>query len=110
MLQYSNGHFLVDEKQQLLKQKVKFDVLKLCDVAVSVTKDGAHVSKVEKMEGGFSKALMIITENGAEVVAEIPCPNAGRSMYSTASEAAVLQYGPNLSWSTKLFKTNILEI
>lgn len=45
------------------------------------------------MEGGFSKALLITTADGMEVVAKIPCPNAGRAKYSTASEAAVLQYG-----------------
>ncbi|KAL9100876.1 MAG: hypothetical protein Q9163_003803 [Psora crenata] len=45
------------------------------------------------MEGGFSKALLMTTEDGMEVVAKIPCPNAGRAKYSTASEAAVLQYG-----------------
>ncbi|KAI9808736.1 MAG: hypothetical protein M1825_003888 [Sarcosagium campestre] len=44
------------------------------------------------MEGGFSKALLMTTENGVEVVAKIPYPNAGRPRYSTASEAAVLQY------------------
>ncbi|KAL8948289.1 MAG: hypothetical protein Q9222_005510 [Ikaeria aurantiellina] len=44
------------------------------------------------MEGGFCKALLMTTESGREVVAKIPCPNAGRAMYSTASEAAVLQY------------------
>ena len=93
LFQYSNGRFLVDEKNQILKRRVNFDVQKLCDVVRTVTKDGAQVSKIDKMEGGFSKALLITTEGGAEVVAKIPCPNAGRAMYSTASEAAVLQYG-----------------
>ena len=32
-----------------------------------------------------------------EVIAKIPCPNAGRAKYSTASEAAVLQYGTGSS-------------
>lgn len=45
------------------------------------------------MEGGFSKALLMTMDNGRELVAKLPCPNAGRAMYSTASEAAVLQYG-----------------
>ena len=93
LFQYSNGRFLVDEKNQILKRRVTFDVRKLCDVVKKITKDGAHVSKIDKMEGGFSKALLITTEGGAEVVAKIPCPNAGRAMYSTASEAAVLKYG-----------------
>lgn len=48
------------------------------------------------MEGGFSKALLMTMDNGTEVVAKIPCPNAGRAMYSTASEAAVLQYGSSI--------------
>ena len=65
----------------------------LCDVVVSLTKNGAAVCKIDKMEGGFSKAFLITTEDGMEVVAKIPCPNAGRARYSTASEAAVLQYG-----------------
>lgn len=60
--------------------------------------------KIDKMEGGFSKALLMTTEDGMEVIAKIPLPNAGRAMYSTASEAAVLDYGsdssPRLySWS-----------
>jgi hypothetical protein len=88
---------LVDERQQLLKRKVKSDVQKLCDVVSSITKNGAPVSKIDKMEGGFSKAFLMTTDDGAEVVAKSPCPNAGRAMYSTASEVAVLQYGLELS-------------
>jgi len=84
---------LTDEKQQFLKRRVDFDVGKLCDVVASLTKHGASVYKIDKMEGGFCKALLMTTEDGMEVVAKIPCPNAGRVQYSTASEAAVLQYG-----------------
>ena len=93
LFQYTNGRFLTDEKQQFLKRRVKFDVRKLCDVVTSLTKTGAPVCRIEKKEGGFSKALLMTTEDGMEVVAKIPFPNAGRARYSTASEAAVLQYG-----------------
>ena len=85
----------MDEETQVRKRRINFDVQKLCDIVKSLSKKGAHVSKIDKMEGGFSKALLITTEDGVEVVAKIPCPNAGRAMYSTASEAAVLQYGEN---------------
>ncbi|EGD84494.2 uncharacterized protein TERG_00772 [Trichophyton rubrum CBS 118892] len=47
---------------------------------------------MEKVEGGFHKALLMTLENGTEVVAKIPCPNAGLPMLSTASEAAVLEF------------------
>ena len=56
--------------------------------------NGGWVScKIDKMEGGFSKVLLMTTEGGTEVIAKIPCPNAGRTTYSTGSEAAVLEYG-----------------
>ncbi len=48
------------------------------------------------MEGGFNQALLITLDTGIEVIAKIPCSNAGRAVYNTASEAAVLEYG-NLS-------------
>ncbi|KAI4263399.1 MAG: hypothetical protein L6R42_001448 [Xanthoria sp. 1 TBL-2021] len=91
LFDYTNGRFLNDEKHQLSKRRVEFNLSNLCNEAVSVA-NGSPVRKIEKMEGGFSKALVITMENGKEVVAKLPCPNAGRAMYSTASEAAVLQY------------------
>jgi hypothetical protein len=45
------------------------------------------------MEGGFSKALRMTKEDGTEVIAKIPCPNAGPASYTTASEVAVMKYG-----------------
>lgn len=81
-----------DEETQLSKRRVEFDLSNLCNQAASVA-NGSPVRKIEKMEGGFSKALLMTMENGRELVAKLPYPNAGRAMYSTASEAAVLQYG-----------------
>ncbi|TKA58969.1 hypothetical protein B0A49_11243 [Cryomyces minteri] len=53
------------------------------------------------MEGGFNKALLMTREDGTEVIAKIPCPNAGPAMYTTASEVAVLKFVPEvLSWSS----------
>ncbi|KAI4166572.1 MAG: hypothetical protein LQ343_007942 [Gyalolechia ehrenbergii] len=89
---YTNGHFLVDEKHQLQRRYIKFNLQKLCDVVSSVAANGSPVCKVDKFEGGFSKALLMTTADGMEVVAKIPGPTAGRAMYSTASEAAVLSY------------------
>lgn len=93
LFRYTNGRFLANEDQQLSKRYVTFDVQKLCQVVASSTEHGSPVCKIDKMEGGFSKALLMTTEDGVEVVAKIPCPNAGRAMYSTASEAATLQFG-----------------
>lgn len=45
------------------------------------------------MEGGFSKALLLRRADGQEYLAKLPCPNAGPSHLTTASEVAVLQLG-----------------
>ena len=51
------------------------------------------VKEVEKMEGGFSKALLMRKADGTEVVAKLPFKIAGPAHHTTASEVAVLQYG-----------------
>ena len=94
VFRYTNGRFLADEVAQIAKRYVRFDLDKLCDLVTSVSgSQKSPVCKIDKMEGGFSKALLMMMENGSEVVVKIPCSNAGRPMYSTASEVAVLNYG-----------------
>ena len=93
VFKYTNGRFLVDEEHQLSKRYVRFDIDRLCDLVASVGEHPSSVCKFEKMEGGFHKALLMTLENGQEVIAKIPCPNAGVPVYSTASEAATLEYG-----------------
>ncbi|KAJ5367319.1 hypothetical protein N7541_001260 [Penicillium brevicompactum] len=93
LFKYTNGQFLSDEDRQLSKRYIRFDVDRLCDVIASIPGAGAtQVSKIEKMEGGFSKALLVTTADGSEYIVKIPCPNAGRPMYCTASEVAVLAW------------------
>jgi hypothetical protein len=84
---------LVNEAQQFEQRYVKFNLEKLCDLVAKVAGNGSAVRSIEKMEGGFNKALLMATEDGSRVTAKIPCSNAGRPMYSTASEAALLEYG-----------------
>jgi hypothetical protein len=42
-------------------------------------------------EGSFNNAFIITINNGAEVFAKLPNPNAGPSQYTTASEVATRQ-------------------
>ncbi|PLB39970.1 uncharacterized protein BDW47DRAFT_4627 [Aspergillus candidus] len=49
------------------------------------------------MEGGFSKALLMKTVDGSSYIVKMPCLNAGKPMYCTASEVAVLDFGKILS-------------
>ncbi|CAN9242061.1 unnamed protein product [Alternaria alternata] len=100
LFKYTNGRFLANEKEAANRRYVKFDVDQLC--AVAATTDGKHspVCAIEKMEGGFSKALLLRKEDGTEVVAKIPCTIAGPPKYTTASEVAILRYLPRvLAWN-----------
>lgn len=81
------------EKQQRDCRYVRFDVEALCQIAASTGFSTSPVREVEKLEGGFSKALRLRKEDGTELIAKIPCPNAGLVTYTTASEVAVLEYG-----------------
>jgi hypothetical protein len=73
---------------------VKFDLDALCAVAAAAGGgETSPITTIEKMEGGFSKALLMKNANGKEMVAKIPCRNAGPPSFTTASEVAVLKYG-----------------
>ncbi|KAL4895168.1 hypothetical protein BDV59DRAFT_192098 [Aspergillus ambiguus] len=91
---YTNGHFLVDEQRQLNRP---------------AGDEISRIATIEKMEGGFSKALLMKKENEDEVIAKISCRIAGPTHLTTASEVGVLQYVRNntsipaprvLSWSS----------
>jgi len=84
---------LINEKQQLAQRYVKFDVDKLCQRAASLFGPSTVCSRIDKIEGSFNKALLLTMEDGREVVAKIPCPNAGPPYYTTASEVATLEFG-----------------
>ncbi|GLA56999.1 hypothetical protein AtubIFM56815_006019 [Aspergillus tubingensis] len=89
---YTNGRFLVNEEYQLARRYAKFDLNALCSVAAAVGDVPSPVASVSKLEGGFSKALLMRKENGSEVVAKIPCRIAGPAGLTTASEVGVLEY------------------
>ena len=96
MFKYTNGRFLANEKKAVDRRYVRFDLDQLC--AVAATTGGRHspVCAIDKMEGGFSKALLLRKEDGSEIVAKIPFPIAGPPKYTTASEVAVPKYRTSL--------------
>lgn len=89
---YTNGHFLIDEQLPFDRRYVRFDVDALCNVAVVADDEPSPIITIEKMEGGFSKALLIQKENGKEGIAKVPCRIAGPAGLTTASEVGVLEY------------------
>lgn len=72
---------------------MKFDVSQLCDVAAVAGDTKSPIASIEKMEGGFCKALLLRKADGSEIVAKLPSKVAGPPKYSTALEVATLKYG-----------------
>ncbi|EEH06805.1 conserved hypothetical protein [Histoplasma capsulatum G186AR] len=95
LFRYSSGRWLVDEKQQLEQRFVKFNVERLCREAVSLFRDATKCVRVVKVEGNFNKAFLLTMDDGSEVIAKLPCRNAGTRSLITASEVATLQFWPS---------------
>ncbi|KAE8367498.1 kinase-like domain-containing protein [Aspergillus caelatus] len=51
---------------------------------------GTHVMKYR--EGLYNKAFLLMLNDGSEVVARLPNPNAGPPVFTTASEVATMEY------------------
>jgi hypothetical protein len=50
------------------------------------------VKLLKCIEGQYNKAFLMTMDNGAEVLARIPNPNAGPAFYTTASEVATRHF------------------
>jgi hypothetical protein len=60
-----------------------------CDCS-QLFSEGVHAMKFQ--EGQYNKAFLLKMDNGSEVVAKIPNPNAGPAHYATASEVATVDF------------------
>lgn len=92
LFRYTLGRWLIDEKTQQQQRYVKFDLDSLCRLAAAHFSDATKCVRVVKLEGNFNKALLLTMDDGNEVIAKIPCPNAGLPSLTTASEVATLKF------------------
>lgn len=82
----------MDEQRQLAQRFVKFDVDNLCSQAASLFSPQTQCTSIVKLEGNFNKALLLTMNDGDEVIAKLPCPNAGAPSLRTDSEVATLKF------------------
>ncbi|KAH8726478.1 kinase-like domain-containing protein [Phaeosphaeriaceae sp. PMI808] len=94
--QYTSGRWLWNGKYQFARRYVEFDLPGLLQVSAQAIGARSCV-KVEKLpEGYFSKVFLITMDDGRELIAKLPNPNAGRPHFTTASEAATMDYVRNV--------------
>ncbi|KAJ0423516.1 phosphotransferase enzyme family protein [Aspergillus carlsbadensis] len=84
---YTNG-----SKQQLACRYVKFDFTALLRLAASAMGSGACTRVLKISEGQYNKVFLLTMDDGREVIAKLPNPNAGRPHFTTASEVATMDF------------------
>ncbi|KAL2822110.1 kinase-like domain-containing protein [Aspergillus granulosus] len=89
---YTNGRFLVNEEHQFARRYRQFDLDALCNIVATAGGSTSRITDIEKLEGGFSKALLMTKEDGTELIAKVPCRIAGPAFLTTASEVGTLEY------------------
>lgn len=92
LYKYTGGRWLWNEKEQFARRYVEFDLSGLAHVSTQALGACDCVSVTKLPEGNFSKTFLVTMDDGRELVAKLPNPNAGRPHLTTASEAATMDY------------------
>lgn len=89
---FTRGRFVVDEAENLRKREIRFDLNRLARVAADAVGAAQCISIKKYPDGMFNKSFLISMDNGQEVVAKVPNPNAGVPPFTTASEVATMDF------------------
>ncbi|KAJ8113860.1 hypothetical protein OPT61_g4116 [Boeremia exigua] len=92
---YTSGRWLWNEDYRLARRYVEFDLPGLLQVSAQAIGARSCAKVVKLPEGNFSKVFLISMDDGREIIAKLPNPNAGRPHFTAASEAATMDYVRN---------------
>lgn len=76
----------------MVQRDVSSTLFSLGLLLTSLTRFLKGIRATKFREGEYNKAFLLAMDNGAEVVAKIPNPNAGPAYYTTASEVATIDW------------------
>lgn len=89
---FTRGRFIVDEAENLRKREIRFDMNSLARVAAESVGAARCISIEKYPDGMFNKAFLMSMDDGREVIAKVPNPNAGVPHFTTASEVATMDF------------------
>lgn len=89
---FTSGRWLWNERQQLAARYLKFDITALLKLAATSIGSESCVEVVKISEGQYNKVFQLTMNDGREVIAKLPNPNAGRPHFTTASEVATMDF------------------
>ncbi|KAG0160882.1 hypothetical protein PDIDSM_8414 [Penicillium digitatum] len=83
--EFTRGRFIVDETDDLRRREITCDMNMLVRVAADSVGAAEYISITKYPDGMFNKAFLMTMEDGREVVAKVPNPNAGIAHSTTAN-------------------------
>jgi hypothetical protein len=93
---YTSGRWLWNERVQLESRFRRFDVSSLQYAACRAVGANKCISCEKIGEGNYNKAYRLEMEDGQQVIAKVPHPNAGPRMLTTASEVATMDFARSI--------------
>jgi hypothetical protein len=76
----------------MLQRRVHFNVNELARAAAEAIGAGSCVQIQKYPDGMYNKSMLLTMDNGTQVVAKVPNPNAGLPHFATASEVATMDF------------------
>ncbi|KAF3491941.1 uncharacterized protein GIQ15_01458 [Arthroderma uncinatum] len=92
MYAYTAGRWLHLDKAQRNARYIEFNFDRLCEKVLSLCPSATSIESCQKLEGGFSKVLILKTDNGRDIVVKFPTSVAGSARHVTNSEVATITY------------------
>ncbi|KAK2765358.1 hypothetical protein FQN54_008204 [Arachnomyces sp. PD_36] len=89
---YTAGRWLHLDQPQREARYIRFNVDHLYKKVLSLCPSATSIESCQKLEGGFSRAFIITTNDESRVVAKFPTSVAGPARYVTNSEVATITY------------------
>ncbi|KAH8676899.1 kinase-like domain-containing protein [Tricladium varicosporioides] len=80
----------------MFQRHIKFNVNELARVAAEAVGAKICVGIEKYPDGMYNKAMLLTMDNGTQVVAKVPNPNAGKPHFTTASEVATMDFVRNV--------------
>lgn len=92
LFNYTRGRFVFDEAYELSQRQIRFNVNELARCATEATRAKSCINIKKYPDGMFNKSMLLTMDNGSQVVAKVPNPNAGIPHFTTASEVATMDF------------------
>ena len=89
---FTGGRFVANEKHEMSQRYTRYDIHALGRVAAAAVGSKSCLTIDKYPDSMFNKALLLTMEDGKQVVAKIPNPNAGPSHCTVASEVATMDF------------------